>query len=412
MNIKIIAFVFLFFVIKVTKAQPSLPVIIPPSPEAAAFARYGEIPVDYSTGVPNINVPIYTVKSGRIEFPINLSYHASGIKVRDVASTAGLGWVLNSNGLISRTVLGFADESSVGHGQGPYKTEGQFDSLLTAVTGVSTNGPAVASELDQYNAEYYDKQFDRYTYNFNGHAGVFRFDYLTNDLNTVAYNSIQITKLGSGTSTHFKILDENGFINLFDSTEYSSNVKGGGVSSWLLNKVISPDSSDELNFYYSTGDTCTDVSASHTILSGDSYGVIWDDVTRTASISPTPSYDFSFTESIIVTTHSTKRLDSIIGRDVIVQFTYVRDRLDDRKTRIYKVIVLDKASRGVIKQVIFYQGYFGNQNDDNRRLRLDSISVKGSDLDMRGQIYSFKYDTSMGVPPGQNSYYSPKSQLL
>jgi hypothetical protein len=34
---------------------------VPPSPEAAAFQKYGDIPVSYNTGVPQINIPIYTI---------------------------------------------------------------------------------------------------------------------------------------------------------------------------------------------------------------------------------------------------------------------------------------------------------------------------------------------------------------
>lgn len=34
------------------------PKIIPPSPEARSFVKYDEIPVSYSTGTPNIEVPI------------------------------------------------------------------------------------------------------------------------------------------------------------------------------------------------------------------------------------------------------------------------------------------------------------------------------------------------------------------
>ena len=35
--------------------------VVHPSPQAAAYARYGEYPVDYSTGVPKIEIPLYTL---------------------------------------------------------------------------------------------------------------------------------------------------------------------------------------------------------------------------------------------------------------------------------------------------------------------------------------------------------------
>jgi len=67
------------------KAQES-PNIIPPSPEAAALGKFGEIPVGKYSGIPNINIPLHTLQSRVISVPISLSYHASGIKVEEEAS--------------------------------------------------------------------------------------------------------------------------------------------------------------------------------------------------------------------------------------------------------------------------------------------------------------------------------------
>jgi len=63
--------------------------IIPPSPTAASLGKYGNIPVSNYTGIPNISIPLYTIKSGEIELPITLSYYSSGIKVSEEASWVG-----------------------------------------------------------------------------------------------------------------------------------------------------------------------------------------------------------------------------------------------------------------------------------------------------------------------------------
>src|SRR5579859_4591507 len=76
------------------------------SPTAASLGKYGDIPVSYNTGVPNISIPIYTVQSGGLKLPIGLSYHASGLKVQENASWVGAGWSLNAGGVITRTVVG------------------------------------------------------------------------------------------------------------------------------------------------------------------------------------------------------------------------------------------------------------------------------------------------------------------
>jgi hypothetical protein len=49
----------------ITKAQQKFPSLdfAPQSPTTAAFTRYGDIPVDLSTGVPDISIPIFTLSS-------------------------------------------------------------------------------------------------------------------------------------------------------------------------------------------------------------------------------------------------------------------------------------------------------------------------------------------------------------
>jgi len=88
-----------------------LPKVIPPSPQASAFFKYQDYPVDYSTGLPSISVLLYEVKSGSLSLPISLNYHSSGRKVYDETGAFGLGWTLNAGGMISGTVYGDADDN-------------------------------------------------------------------------------------------------------------------------------------------------------------------------------------------------------------------------------------------------------------------------------------------------------------
>src|SRR5579859_7321356 len=88
---------------------PQLATVVPPTPNAAAFQKYGDIPVSAYTGIPDISIPLYTAKFRDISVPISLSYHASGIKVSEEASQVGLGWVLNAGGNITRNIVGYDD---------------------------------------------------------------------------------------------------------------------------------------------------------------------------------------------------------------------------------------------------------------------------------------------------------------
>src|SRR5450432_1900480 len=87
------------------------------SPTAASLGKYADIPVSYHTGIPQINIPLYTIKAGPISLPIGLSYHASGLKVIENASWVGAGWSLDAGGVVTRTVMGQPDEKNTGLGQ-------------------------------------------------------------------------------------------------------------------------------------------------------------------------------------------------------------------------------------------------------------------------------------------------------
>ena len=107
----------LIFFIGIISAQTNpvydkMPKILTPEADAAAIGRYGDYPVDLSTGVPSINIPLYEIDVNGFRLPISISYHASGNKVDDIASTVGLGWVLNAGGAVTRTVNGYQDENN------------------------------------------------------------------------------------------------------------------------------------------------------------------------------------------------------------------------------------------------------------------------------------------------------------
>lgn len=36
-----------------------------PTPQAASFGKFGEIPVNHSTGIPDITIPLYQLREGR-----------------------------------------------------------------------------------------------------------------------------------------------------------------------------------------------------------------------------------------------------------------------------------------------------------------------------------------------------------
>ncbi len=83
-----------------------------PAPQVGSLGKFGDIPVSPFTGVPDISLPVHTVSEGPLALPLTLQYHASGIKVAELAGWTGIGWTLQAGGAISRTILGYPDENS------------------------------------------------------------------------------------------------------------------------------------------------------------------------------------------------------------------------------------------------------------------------------------------------------------
>lgn len=80
----------------------------PKTPEVFQFEKYGNVPVSQYTGRPNVTIPLYTIKTGDINIPLNLTYSSNGIRVDEEASPVGLGWYLGT-GMISQIRIGKDD---------------------------------------------------------------------------------------------------------------------------------------------------------------------------------------------------------------------------------------------------------------------------------------------------------------
>ncbi|MBQ4291323.1 MAG: hypothetical protein II752_01105, partial [Muribaculaceae bacterium] len=61
------------------------------SPNATSLGEYGEVPVSLFSGIPQIEIPLYTIEAGDHQVPISLSYHGGGVKVDQHPGWTGLG---------------------------------------------------------------------------------------------------------------------------------------------------------------------------------------------------------------------------------------------------------------------------------------------------------------------------------
>jgi hypothetical protein len=147
------------------------------TPNAAALGKYADIPVNYHTGIPQINLPIYTIQDGPIQVPVGLSYHASGLKVAEPASWVGAGWSLQAGGAISRTVQGAPDEHYTSNANAEqakgYLSDKGYPNYLWHK---NVNDPNDFEYLlKDFQNGYADGEPDLFFFNFAGYSGKFYF---------------------------------------------------------------------------------------------------------------------------------------------------------------------------------------------------------------------------------------------
>jgi YD repeat-containing protein len=134
------------------------------SPTASAIAKYVDFPVSLHTGVPQINIPIYTVTEGPLQLPITLSYHASGLRVNEPSSWVGAGWSLDAGGVISRTVKGIPDEK-IESADNSYLGKSGYSNYILDPDGVLKYQALQNGQIDG--------EPDLFTFNMPGYSGKF-----------------------------------------------------------------------------------------------------------------------------------------------------------------------------------------------------------------------------------------------
>ncbi|MDN5205238.1 RHS repeat protein [Fulvivirgaceae bacterium BMA10] len=237
-----------------------IPEVIPPAPNAAALGKFADIPVSLYTGTPQISVPIWEITEGTLSVPISLSYHAGGIRVSEIASWVGLGWALNSGGVISRSMNGLPDDK---------QSTGFLDQ--PAIPQAFPYSNSAAQTFKDYAEGAKDSEPDMFYFNMPGYSGKFMLD-KSGQPHLMPYRDIdvEITKWGfvSGTGTGDKITEwtvtvENGTKYIFGAWEKSTsgsvcetNGKTSNgeqftyVTSWFLTKIVSANDKWEIDFEY------------------------------------------------------------------------------------------------------------------------------------------------------------------
>ena len=253
----------------------------------------GEVPVNFYTGTPNIEIPIVNLVSHDLSDAVSLVYDSRGVRPKDTGGDFGLSWNLNYGGSITREVRGLPDDF-IGTGsdlrRGWFSTGAGSPTYINAdVAAMSNTSDLSAStcsdETDDFNringyGYNNDTEPDIFRYTIGNLSGSFVFDNTGGKptIRLIPYQDITITpRFDNGRITVFTITDNKGVSHTFGQPLYidryteSSNLEStveflktnyelyaksthanavvSYIGTWYLSNTKSP-SGDEISYGY------------------------------------------------------------------------------------------------------------------------------------------------------------------
>lgn len=413
--------------------------VIPASPNVASLVSFTDIPVGKYTGMPMINIPIYTVRSGILELPVSLSYNASGIRTNQEASWVGLGWSLHAGGVISHGIRGQDDfdRSSAGYWKHPYPVDPVGD--RSWMRPIET-GSISSNFLQRTFAGYLDPEPDIFSFSFAGYSGKF---YMDKNVPGTTGPVIRLIdqkdnlKIALVTNEEkFIITDGKGIQYYFGTAEYSNtdieernwaenrlpspshNMEYVGtdcmdkrrISALYLDKIIAP-AGDEINFVYTVPGPCNGI-VSQTYLCAQHYKKISEYISPNAFSLPgnfiNYTYSKTLTEEVI--------LQYINFKNGYVSFTATSERTDIMGYGLYipqklNAIGVADLENQTKREIHFKYSYFNNTTSPvYARLKLDEVYTAEAP-------YKFTYETGISLPDKLTNsvdhwgYYNGRSNL-
>jgi len=221
--------------------------LIPASPNASSIGKYGEVPMNLSTGSANYSIPIFTVTGNELSLPITLNYSYDGYKPSQPVGWVGLGWSLNAGGVISRTIKDKVDGTS------PANYRFDSDSVSAKINTVNHNQNFKDFLHDIVTGGSYDSEPDIYSFNFGRYSG--KFIKFKNKYYCFPYQKFKI----SGTASSFTIITDDGTKYIFNAVETTSpkttSVNSYAIptynSSFYLTSITNAGNTESITLNYS-----------------------------------------------------------------------------------------------------------------------------------------------------------------
>lgn len=229
----------------------SQPQISPVSPEAAAVQKYICYPVNHSTGLADITIPLYTIKAGDLELPITLTYHSAGIKLHQLSGWVGTNWTLNAEPSVMREIKGIPDDAK----RGGYRT------LEYLKNKNNSNSDELTRFFRRIEDKDCDSEPDHFYYKLPNRSGTFYLGVKYTGYNNAPYNAgfgiypytpLKISGWELIGENGVDIEDENGVWYEFGGEMDGYTEKTGNYNTrWLCKSINSRQTRACISFNYS-----------------------------------------------------------------------------------------------------------------------------------------------------------------
>jgi hypothetical protein len=356
-------------------------------------------------------------RSGKLQLPISLSYHSSGIKVDQEATSVGLGWTLHAGGSIARIVRDVEDQND------PYGflyTGANLPNINPIEGTVVAGGYADNSSMLQWFKNAKDKDPDLFNMTTNALSAQFSLDnhgkYVSATLDSLDFNvdiSNRTIIVRDRTGNIYRFGKSLANVNAYEET--STLIQGSAkqyLSGFHLTEMISADLADTISFSYKTNSYNENriISSTRRVLNAglglsmiDQVGVNFEGISHNYLSTTIPNAQI---------------IDRITFRNGYIQFESPEDRQDisnasistPSKARIKGFSVFDRSG-SLIQSVLFenndyfdrtgvgsaIDGYKTPTAQERKSLKLNAVKF----LDNTGAFvndYQIEYDT-VPLPP-------------
>ncbi|MCS3532915.1 hypothetical protein [Chryseobacterium sp. JUb7] len=294
------------------------------SPDASQLSKHIDIPTTTHTGTVGIDIPIYNIKIDNYSLPISLKYHASGVKVKEIASKVGLGWSLSIGGIsMSKQIIANEDKGyipAINQADGAFqpndRTSSDF-SFASQIMGFDASDP---SNTYNHLGQKRDTQPDIFSYSIPGSSGDFYLDSTGSPIK-IGETSVKISK-----PYPFILTDDSGNIYYFSIANEMRTV-GGALptienivsTDFKIDKIVLPNGK-EIKFEYLS-------TPSYKYLSSYYKGFSYPLQCQTSTDGVVANTDYNEYASLTEVLRE-KYLDKIIYPDGYTLFTYSNNRQD------------------------------------------------------------------------------------